>query len=161
MGGIGEIGYYLGQLVGETNGLARPTANDFQLITFTFSEPLTDLSFSITDIDKVWSSARYDFIDGVTLTSDSAFISSAPSGSFVTGSGTAGSPWQNPQNGSFPEDGPGGQIDITFTEPVTSFTIRYENLGRGNDPTVNNDQAVFVTRFSAKRPLACGEYGGY
>ena len=60
-------------------------------------------------------------------------------------------------NANQPEDGPGGQIDIAFTAPVTTFTVRYDNLMRtAPRPTgTNNDQAAFVTGFRAKRPTVC------
>lgn len=156
VGGIGQKGYVLDQQVGVT-GQTVPTANDYQLITFTFSEPLTNLRFSVTDIDRIWAtSGTRDFIDGVSLTSPSPFTFSAPAGSSVTGSGTAGSPWQNQNNVNYPEDGPGGQIDIVFPGPVTTFTLRYENLGRNASiNAASNDQVVFITGMRTNRPSAC------
>jgi hypothetical protein len=74
----------------------------------------------------------------------------------VSGSGTAASPWQNQNNVNYPEDGPGGQIDIAFPGPVTTFTLRYENLGRGAGITAaSNDQVVFITGMRTNRPSAC------
>lgn len=159
VGGIGQVGYGLYQQTGP-NGRNQPTNNDYQTIQFTFSEALTNLRFSITDIDRAWGEgifATRDFIDGVSLTSPSAFTALAPVGSSVIGSGTVSSPWQNSQNQNHSEDGPGGQIDIVFTEPVTTFTLRYSNLGRGTirPGGVNNDQAIFVTGFTTNRPQAC------
>lgn len=154
VGGIGQVGYGLYQQVG-ANARDTPTAADYQTIQFTFSEPLSDLSFSITDIDRTWAESRTrDFIDGVSLNSSSAFTSSSPSGSFVIGDGSSTSPWQNQNNGNYSENGPGGQIDINFTQPVTTFTITYSNLGR-TAPNTNNDQAVFVTGFRTSRPTVC------
>lgn len=100
--------------------------------------------------------ATRDFIDGVSLSSPTPFTSQAPSSSEVIGSGTVSSPWRIERNVNHSENGPGGQIDILFTEPVTEFTIRYDNLARGADPNTNNDQAVFVTGFTTNRPAACG-----
>ncbi|KFC50080.1 hypothetical protein GY12_22650, partial [Micrococcus luteus] len=46
-----------------------------------------------------------------------------------------------------PRTAPGGQIDIAFTAPVTTFTIRYDNLMRTAPRPAgqNNDQTAFVT----------------
>lgn len=155
VGGIGQVGYYLRQQIG-ANGNTTPATTDYQTIRFTFSEPIRNLRFSITDIDRAWTTTNRDFIDGVSLTSSAAFTSSVPSGSQVTGAGTASSPWQNSTEGNKSEDGPGGQIDITFTGTVQSFTIRYDNLGRQAITSgVNNDQAVFVTGFRTNRHTQC------
>lgn len=155
VGGIGQVGYYVRQQIGAT-GSATPSANDYQTIRFTFSESVSNLRFSITDIDRVWTTTTRDFIDGVSLTSSSRFTATVPSGSTVTGAGTAASPWRNSTEGNKSEDAPGGQIDITFTGPVQTFTIRYDNLGREAITSgVNNDQAVFVTGFRTNRPTQC------
>lgn len=169
VGGIGQVGYTLLQMVG-ASGAGTPTNTDYQTIQFTFSEAITDLEFSLTDIDRTWTSATSgtrDFIDGLSLTSPSPYRAVAPQGSSVIGSGVAPSggsatapptqPWQNSANANQPEDGPGGQIDIAFTAPVTTFTVRYDNLMRTEPrPTgQNNDQAAFVTGFRAKRPTVC------
>lgn len=155
VGGTNQVGYYLRQQVGP-NGATAPTTADYQTIQVTFSEVVRNLRFSITDIDRVWAPGAYDFIDGVSLTSSSPFTSRAPSGSTVTGAGTSSSPWRNSQDGNKSEDGPGGQIDITFAQPVQSFTLRYDNLGR-TVPTsgLSNNQAVFLTRFITNRPAQC------
>lgn len=151
VGGIGQRGYTVRQQIGET-GSTTPSAKDYQTIQFTFSESVSNLRFSITDIDRV----KGDFIDGVSLTSSSQFTATVPSGSTVTGAGTVASPWQNSTEGNKSEDGPGGQIDIAFTGPVQTFTIRYDNLGReAITRGVNNDQTVFVTGFRTNRPTQC------
>ncbi|GAA1732041.1 hypothetical protein [Brachybacterium phenoliresistens] len=155
VGGIGQVGYDVRQQIG-SSGTTTPTANDYQTIQFTFAEPVSNLRFSITDIDRTWTTSLRDFIDGVSLSSPTAFTYSVPSGSTVTGSGTVASPWQNSTEGNKSEDGPGGQIDITFTAPVQSFTIRYDNLGRQSITRgANNDQAIFVTGFRTNRHTQC------
>lgn len=155
VGGIGQVGYDIRQQIGAT-GSTTPTTSDYQTIVFTFSEPVSNLRFSITDIDRTWTSTVHDFIDGVSLTSPTAFTYSVPSGSTVAGAGTVSSPWQNSVEGNKSEDGPGGQIDITFTAPVQTFTIRYDNLGRQSITRgYNNDQAIFVTGFRTNRHTQC------
>lgn len=164
VGGIGEVGYGLLQRVGQ-NGKTVPTAADYQTVTFTFPEPLHGLSFSITDIDRTWSTGQRetrDFFDAVALTSPTPYTAVAPSGSKVIGSGTTADPWRNQQDGNVSEDGPGGQIDITFTAPVTTFTIRYWNYayslygsGVAEAPNTDSNQAVFLTRFQFAREIPC------
>lgn len=155
VGGIGQVGYYLRQQIGAT-GSTTPSANDYQTIRFTFSESISNLRFSITDIDRAWTSTTRDFIDGVSLTSSSRFTATVPAGSTVAGAGTVASPWQNSTEGNKSEDAPGGQVDVAFTGPVQTFTIRYDNLGRQAITSgVNNDQAVFVTGFRTNRPTQC------
>jgi hypothetical protein len=155
VGGIGQVGYSVRQQIGR-DGRTTPAPSDYQTIQFTFSESVSNLRFSITDIDRTWNRSTRDFIDGVSLTSTAPFTASMPSGSQIMGTGTAASPWQNRNDGNKSEDGPGGQIDIAFTSAVQSFTIRYDNLGRESISWgVNNDQAVFVTGFRTNRPSQC------
>lgn len=75
VGGIGQVGYYVRQQIGAT-GSTTPSANDYQTIQFTFSESVSNLRFSITDIDRV----TRDFIDGVSLTSSSGFTAITDAG---------------------------------------------------------------------------------
>lgn len=166
VGGIGQVGYGLMQRVGQ-DGLTAPTAADYQTVTLTLPEPLHDLSFSITDIDRTWSTGTgqretRDFFDAVALTSPTPYTAVAPSGSNVIGSGTTADPWRSSLDQNFDADKPGGQIDITFTAPVTTFTIRYWNYAYSlygsniaKAPTTDNNQAVFLTRFQFAREIPC------
>ncbi|PPF72658.1 MULTISPECIES: hypothetical protein [unclassified Pseudoclavibacter] len=162
VGGIGQRGYQINQFNGP-NALTQPSANDFQTVVFTFAEDLYNVRFSITDIDRLWRAGNgltRDFLDGVVLESAAPRTFSIPSGSTVTGAGTATSPWYNSVDGNKAEDAPGGQVDVVFAGPVRSFTVRYFNLGymlgtTNNTVNTDNDQTIFVTGLRVERRAAC------
>ncbi|PPF80314.1 hypothetical protein C5E07_18050 [Pseudoclavibacter sp. RFBJ3] len=162
VGGIGQRGYQINQFNGP-NAVTQPSANDFQTVVFTFAEDLYNVRFSITDIDRLWRAGNgltRDFLDGVVLESAAPRTFSIPSGSTVTGAGTATSPWYNSVDGNKSEDAPGGQVDVVFAGPVRSFTVRYFNLGymlgtTNNTVNTDNDQTIFVTGLRVERRAAC------
>ncbi len=162
VGGIGQRGYQINQFNG-ANALTQPSANDFQTVVFTFAEDLYNVRFSITDIDRLWRAGNgltRDFLDGVVLESAAPRTFSIPSGSTVTGAGTATSPWYNSVDGNKGEDAPGGQVDVVFAGPVRSFTVRYFNLGymlgtTNNTVNTDNDQTIFVTGLRVERRSVC------
>lgn len=167
--GTGEKGYSILQQMRAPNqsGDVTFSASDYQEVVFTFSEPLVDLQFDISDIDELWYGYKtsmglevnmFDYVDSVVLESGSDFTASPLYADKVKGSGTDSDPWTTlgpkDSSGAVPNNSDLGNVRVTFTEPVTSFTIRYRNRGDRAANTTTN-QAIYVTKFEARRIDVC------
>lgn len=128
------------------------------ITTFTFSQPVTSLSFSITDID----SALNDFQDAVALGSATPYTATIRNTATVTGKGTVSTPWQAVSpTAPVPNDSTNGTVDVRFTGTVTSFTITYWNIASStqSSTTIDGDQAIFISNLqltydACSKPLA-------
>lgn len=100
-------------------------ARDTQTITFTFSRPVTNVSFTLLDLETVGTgtSGTTGFREGFSLSSGFTVRSR---GSRVTGSGTAADPFTN--TGSALPTETAGNVGISYAGPLTSFSITYSNL---------------------------------
>ena len=107
--------------------------------TFTFSEPVSDLRFTIMDIDG----GANDFLDTVSLTSSSRY-SSVISASLI-GTGTSANPWRPRSTTPVNNDTAGAEASVTFLEPVTSFTLIYGNALSASTQQTDGDQKIFIT----------------
>lgn len=114
------------------------TANQ-SVTTFTFSEPVSDLRFTIMDIDG----AVNDFLDTVSLTSSSRY-SSVISASLM-GTGTTADPWRPSITTPVNNDTAGAEASITFPEPVTSFALIYGNALSASTQQIDGDQKIVIT----------------
>lgn len=128
------------------------------ITTFTFSQPVTSLSFSITDID----SNAYDFRDAVALQSSTPYTATVRNTATVMGKGTVSTPWQAVSpTAPVADSSTDGTVDVRFTGTVTSFTITYWNIAPAaqSDPNVDGDQAIFISNLqltydACSKPLA-------
>ncbi len=107
-----------------------------QTTTFTFSQPVSNLSFIVTDID----SQSNNFWDDVEITSASSLT--ATRDATVSG-GTTGPWYQTSNNNSLNPDVAGGNISVRFTVPVTTFTLVYWNK-QTSVTSGNGTQGIFV-----------------
>ena len=114
------------------------TANQ-SVTTFTFSEPVSDLRFTIMDIDG----AVNDFLDAVSLTSSSRY-SSVISASLM-GTGTTADPCRPSITTPVNNDTAGAEASITFPEPVTSFALIYGNALSASTKQTDGDQRIVIT----------------
>lgn len=145
IGGTGAPGIEMHQHTSSRASTESQRRANRQELTFSFDRPVYDLSFGITDIDSV----NGDYWDQVELYSDSAWTST--NGTNVDGSGTQAAPWGNTSaNSPQPEASGDGNANITFTEPVTSFTIYYWDNREFTGIGIDNDQAIFITNLDFK-----------
>jgi hypothetical protein len=96
-----------------------------QTITITFSNPVTNLSFSLFDIDAVTNAWR----DEVFINSNAGYTWNIPAGSSVT-KGTGGNinRFRNSNtNNNTPETDNDGNLGLGHPGPLTTFTITYTN----------------------------------
>lgn len=145
IGGTGQQGLCIHQSpIDNTKKSATRNDANKTIHTFTFSRPVTNLSFQITDVD----SAAYDFIDAVGIESPSSFTASAAYPGFVAGSGTNANPFY-PLNSDLrePNDQGGANVRVSFPS-VTTFSVSYWNQIGTSRRDVDGDQGIFFTDFT-------------
>ena len=99
-----------------------------QNISFSFSQAVYNVSFTITDIDTLsgnWS-------DRIIVVSPTNYTWSIPSGSTVIGAGTASGtttttgPFRNSNNDlNYANASNGGNVTLTFPGPLTNFKLQF------------------------------------
>jgi len=121
-------------------GTKTPNRNYRQEITFTFSQPVSNLSFLMTDID----SQTANFWDVTEISSAASYTATTN----ATVAGGATGPWaQTTSNNSLDPSVAGGNVQVTFTAPVTTFAIVYWNK-QSNVTSGNGLQGMFVADMS-------------
>lgn len=138
VGGLGTYGLVLAQRPTEDTPRSRLHAAGHY--RFTFARPVSNLTFTVTNID----SATGDCLDSVALTPGFTF---APLPTTLQGVGTSGNPFR-PRSPSAPIDGTNstaGNVRITYAGPLTTFTIDYKNAATSFAWGVDQDQVVTVT----------------
>lgn len=120
VGGLGTPGLQFEQVLTNRFNQTPPQRAARQTVTFSFSEPVVGLTFTMTDIDAL----NGDFIDMVEL---SGTFTYAHATTRTTGAGTQGSPFRNTQNGDVANTSANGNVTITYPGPITSFTMTYWN----------------------------------
>lgn len=88
-----------------------------QTVTVTFSRPVTDVSFTVGDIDAQGTL----FQESVYLAPESFTVLSQ--GSTLTGSGTAADPWVAAAGVSVPPSSSSGNAAVMYAGPIQSFSI--------------------------------------
>ncbi|MDF1814182.1 MAG: Ig-like domain-containing protein [Verrucomicrobiales bacterium] len=109
-------------------------------ITLTFDEPVSEVAFSIADIDSsnpTYSNGRTDTItvsgtDGVnTFLPDSFYPDSTPPGFSVTGVNEAEGSITTSDDSA---NNNRGTVNVSFDQPVTSITISYDEVAGSTNP---------------------------
>ncbi len=100
------------------------TSNGFEAVTFTFSEYVTDISFTITDVDNR---------DRVSV----SMAHTATVGSAVSGTGTAADPWRASTDGTaVGNNSANGNVAVSITEPTKSVTVYLKGTATSSTPDV-------------------------
>ena len=109
-----------------------------QDITFSFDAPVSNVSFSLYDIDNLfggWGDRIQVLTTGYTSTIPSTFTPVTPTGN-VIGDGTAGNRFRGSNtNANWDDNSNRGNVTLTYAGPITSFSFRYQNAantGGGN-----------------------------
>jgi len=147
VGGLGVSGLGLTQATrsAEPNTPAGSTRGygDRGTYAFTFSRPVSNLVFTITDID----SQAGDFRDALVLSPGYTVESRAAAVQYVTSSLTPNG-WFQGADSNAPQDdttGGGGNLRVRFAGPLTTFTITYWNRQSSYDPAIDTNQRIFVS----------------
>ncbi|GAB3288432.1 hypothetical protein [Pseudoclavibacter terrae] len=170
VGGTNAPGYTVAQRIGTAAapiGRSAVTAGDYQTVTFTFPEPVSNVRFSVTDIDRSWEeNGTRDFWDAVTIlglspapAAGTGFAAVPGLGSTnMVGTGTLANPYRRSVNGNIAEATAGGNLDVTISATITSFQIRYRNYGYSFQasgtslaPTTDNNQTIFISQMRVDR----------
>ncbi|WP_158707669.1 hypothetical protein [Janibacter massiliensis] len=119
----------------------RTNANK-SITTFTFSESVQNLSFTITDID----SATRDFVDAVAI-SGASYSGVLADSTYLQGDGSVGNPWRGKVVQALDDATSNwGNVTVTFPE-VTSFQLHYWNQQDSSSPDIDGDQGIYLTNF--------------
>jgi hypothetical protein len=94
-----------------------------QTITFSFSQPVYNLSFTVTDLDNQ-SNAWFDLLEILTAGYTFAFAGTT----LLTGNGTNANRFRNTNNNlNLPNTDARGNVTLTWAGPVSSVQMRYTN----------------------------------
>lgn len=139
VGGLGS-GISLWQATTSATGQGR---NDRGAYTFTFSRPVSNLDFTITDID----SQSGDFWDVLQLSAGYTVVSQ-PSTLSSDNNGIGGAQRFYATGNSAPVDnatGTGGNLRVRYAGPISTFTITYWNGANTFADNIDTDQTVYVS----------------
>lgn len=138
VGGLTTYGLVMAQR------LASRTSNTgvYGHYTFTFTKPVTGLTFTLTDID----STTGDFWDAVWLSPGFSTPRLAPG---MTGAGTQADPIRQSNGNTAVNNASGtnGNATITYPGTISSFTVNYSNAQTGRI-TADPDQVVTIANFN-------------
>lgn len=139
VGGLGVSGLSLWQA---TTSSSPQGLGDLGTYTFTFSRPVSNLEFTITDID----SQDTDFLDLLRISASYVVLSKSSSVLTTTdGQGREYFYQSYYTNAADNAEGSGGNLTLRLPGPLTSFQIAYSNYARSFDNTLDQDQAIYVS----------------
>ncbi|MBV7433267.1 hypothetical protein KRX53_08050 [Dermabacteraceae bacterium TAE3-ERU5] len=119
--------------------------NEYQEIRFTFSRPVYNLEFVISDIDNNWQN-NGGYTDAIAISGNVTATPVKPGYLRVSGNRVsaplASHDWDT--RGVYPND-PAGQVRISSTsgQPVREFSLRYQNLS----PSYRRRNQVVLIKF--------------
>lgn len=151
VGGTGSRGLEMWQGLSNTSARsASAVYQDRQVITFDFGRPVTNLSFTITDVDAYETSAwRGQYRDAVHV---SVPPTRAVLGNRVAGAGTQASPWTS---ATAPSSSTGldnatssrGNVALTYAGPIRSLAVTFWNT-ETRALSNNASQAIYFSSFA-------------
>lgn len=126
----------------DSSKTSTPTNANKSITTFTFSESVQNLSFTITDID----SATRDFVDAVAI-SGASYSGVLADSTYLQGDGSVRNPWRGKVVQALDDATSNwGNVTVTFPE-VTSFQLHYWNQQDSSSPDIDGDQGIYLTNF--------------
>jgi hypothetical protein len=149
VGGLNVSGLGLAQSTTSSspnNGPKEPVGyGDRGTYTFSFSRPVSNLVFTLTDID----STSGDFRDALILTGGYT-VESTGNGVelFAGGKNDTPNQWFQSNDANTAVDdtnGGAGNLRVRYPATITQFSITYWNRQASYDPALDTDQRVFVS----------------
>lgn len=142
-GGVGGAGLEMFQR--RTVQSVQNTRSDRGTYTYTFDRAVTNLTFTLTDID--YNAGQYD--DRVELTSPNGSFTIQARGSEIVADsmGVADNPFRPSGTLSLDPDNGRGNVRVNFAGPITSFVISYWN-GLTSATASNRQQVTCLTGMS-------------
>ncbi|GAA1917055.1 hypothetical protein GCM10009797_08450 [Nocardioides hwasunensis] len=140
VGGLRTRGLGLVQTV--TGSYAAPGRSARGVYTFSFTKPVTNLRFTLTDIDVLDG----DYDDRIEISNSGWTEVRASRGAGVSGTGVQGDPWRGA--GTYNDNtSSAGNVTIAFAGPVSTFDLTYWNA-MTSFSGVDRNQGVFLTNIS-------------
>ena len=100
--------------------LLQQSGSGGQRLTITFSRPVTNLQFTIADVD--WLRSRYR--DAIVLDPEPTSVTNGPP---LQGNGTTGSPVSAVSAGEVSSDTEANRSRVTYAGPINSFTLYFSS----------------------------------
>lgn len=97
--------------------------NNYQLVTFTFPNKVSSLTFNIDDIDSTNTSTA--FHDRVAVIAEPGGTASGVRGSSLLGDGSVGDPWRTSANPDTGDYATRQSVAVTVSGGFKTFQIRY------------------------------------
>lgn len=151
VGGLGTTGLELYQAnsTGQARSREADRFLDAQTLQVQFDRAVSNLSFTITDIDA----NPGQFGDRVSITGPEYRVTKPTS---VTGTGRDTSPWSGPAQNISHKTDRAGSVTVTFTQPVQAFSLRFWNASAGINywykarvlTPANGAQAIFLSNMT-------------
>lgn len=94
-----------------------------QVLTMSFSRPVSGLTFFITDIDTITNPAYSDRVELIGRTAQGASVAFGQTLDGITGSGTEASPWLRSADQNVPENNAGAQVQVAFAAGAAVSTL--------------------------------------
>ena len=117
-------------------------------VTFTFDQPVSNLSLSIQDLDKNVTTTQA-FIDELTLDGYSTAASTTPitlaAANFALGNTNTFSGNNTVAGTSNSSVDPAGNIVVTFTSPVQRLTLTFKNTAPYTSATISRTHTIGLT----------------
>lgn len=133
-----------GGLPGEFLNIGVPGGGQFEeSVTVTFSQPVTNVSFTLGDIDSYVDNA---FQESVSLSPQSFSVVSL--GSEVTGSGTSADPWLATAGQNVEPTDSIGNVTVLYPGPLLSFTITLKDVFPSADGSTGHSIDLFDISFN-------------
>lgn len=131
-----DNGIYTAGPIGGASGLMlfhapNHTTNTTQTITLKFSAPVTNVSFSLLDVDSSQTKSKHNTVDhwqDLVAVGPTGFTGAKNSN--VTGSGTTGAPYRAiNQNSPIPDGGTASNVKLSWTASLDTVTLVYSQDG--------------------------------
>lgn len=150
---------YQGISTGKARSVGAERRLDSQTLKVTFDRPVSNVSFSITDID--FTVGQYS--DRVEIAVPVPYTAVPTSKATVLGAGTQSSPWRGAYSGGNVDHvtDSRGNVAVTFNGTVSEFTLRFWNADGGSQSqalTAKGAQAIFLSNFTF-RASTCAPQG--
>lgn len=120
-----------------------------QELTITFSRPVADLGFYITDIDTITNPAYSDRVELIGRNAAGGIVAHTPVPDGVTGTGVAGDPWRRTGDANVSENSAGAQVRVDFPQtPAAATDVKSMLLTYWNNTGGTQYHRIFIGRMT-------------
>jgi len=127
-----------------TQKSSTPRSANSQTVTFSFSRAVSNLRFTVGDIDG----AAQDHVDGISV-AGGTFTTTFADPTYLTNSGGVIQPATTTRD--TPQDNASssaGNVTFAFSTAVSTLTLTYYNLRQQYSTNIDGDQGVYISPFT-------------